>query len=161
MASSSIKFSEESVTTTYHILEPIVEEEALSDSTSNMSLGAQSVEVPAYSMAFNMRLAFVKANSHGAQLYKDPMSRWVVKIEDVAMAFEANPWVNYQGDLYMGQGGERYVVTIYLENVDKWGQLVKVAKKEESLYEDSETLKLLNAMKVCHIQVDDPNIVLF
>ena len=46
-------------------------------------------------MAFNMRLAFAKANSHRAQLYKDPMSQWIVKIKDVAMAFEANPWMNY------------------------------------------------------------------
>ena len=131
MASLSLKSSEESVTNAYHTLEPIVKEEILSDSTSSMSLGAQATEVPGYSMAFNMRLAFAKANSHGSQLYKDPMSRWVVKIEDVATTFEANPWVNYQGDLYMGQSGERYVVTIDLENVDKWGQPVKVAKKEE------------------------------
>ena len=71
---SSIKSSEESVTNTYHALEPIIEEEVFLDSTSNMSLGAQYAEVPAYSMAFNIRLAFAKANSHGAQLYKDPMS---------------------------------------------------------------------------------------
>ena len=83
----------------------------------------------------------------------------MVKIEDVAMAFEANPWVNYQGDLYMGQSGERYVVTIDPENVDKWGQPIKVAKKEGPLYKDSDALKLLNMMKVCHIQVDDPNSV--
>ena len=89
------------------------------------------------------------------------MSRWVVKLEDVATTFEANPWVNYQGDLYMGESGERYVVTSDPENVDKWGQPMKVAKKEGPSYEDFETLKLLNAMKVCHIQVDNPNIVLY
>ena len=87
-----------------------------------MSLGAQASEVQEYSMAFNMRFAFVKENSHKIQLYKDPISWWVVKIEDIPMAFEASPWVNYQGDLYMGQGGERYKVTNDLENVDKWGQ---------------------------------------
>ena len=38
---------------------------------------------------------------------------------------------------------------------------MKVAKKEGPPYEDSETLKLLNVMKVHHIQVDDPNIVLY
>ena len=158
---SSLKSSEESVTNAYHDLEPIVEEEVFSDSTSSMSLGAQASEVPEYSMAFNMRLTFAKANSHGAQLYKDPMSRWVVKIEDIPTAFEANPWVNYQGDLYMGQGGERYMVTSDPENVDKWGQPTKVARKEGPPYEDSEDLKLLNAMKVRHIQIDDPNIVLY
>ena len=41
-ASLSIKLSEESITNAYHILEPIVEEEAFFDSTSSMSLGAQS-----------------------------------------------------------------------------------------------------------------------
>ena len=130
VTSSSIKSSEESITNAYHTLEPIVEEEILSNSTSSMSLGAQAPEMTGYSMALNMRLTFAKANSHGAQLYKDLMSRWVVKIEDVATTFEANPWIHYQGDLYMDQSGERYVVTIDLENVDKWGQPMKVAKKE-------------------------------
>ena len=116
---SSLKSSEESITNAYNILEPIVEEEALSDSTSSMSLGAQSVEVPEYSMTFNMRLAFAKANSHGAQLYKDSMSKLVVKIEEIPMAFKETPWVNYQCDLYMGQGGERYMVTNDPKNVDK------------------------------------------
>ena len=51
--------------------------------------------LPDYSMAFNKRLAFVKANGNGAQLYKDPMNRWVVKVEDHLMAFEATPNVNY------------------------------------------------------------------
>ena len=101
-ASSSLKSSEESVTNAFHVLEPIVEEEALFNSTSSMSLGDQAIEVLEYSMAFNVRLAFVKANIHGAQLYKDPMSRWVVKIEDIPTASETAPWVNYQGDLYMG-----------------------------------------------------------
>ena len=59
--------------------------------------------------------------------------------------------LNYQGDLYMGQGGERYMVTSDWENVDKWGKMVKVAKKEGPPYENLEELKLLNAMKVCHI----------
>ena len=64
-----------------------------------MSLGAQSAEGLEYSMAFNMRLTFAKANSHATQLYKNPMSQWIVKIEDIPTAFEATPWVNYQGDL--------------------------------------------------------------
>ena len=62
----SIKSSEESITNAYHTLEPIVEEEILFDSTSSMSLGAQAPKMPDYSMALNMRLAFAKANSHGA-----------------------------------------------------------------------------------------------
>ena len=120
---SSLKSSKESIINAYHILEPIVEEEAFFDSTSSISLEAQATKVPEYSMAFNMRLAFAKENSHGAQLYKDPMSRWIVKIEDIPTTFDAALWViKYQGDLYTGQGGERYMVTSDPENVDKWGQ---------------------------------------
>ena len=103
MTGLSIKSSEESVTNAYHTLEPIVEEEILSDSTYNMSLGAQAPEMPKYSMAFNMRLAFAKANNYTAQLYKDPINQWVLNIEYVLVAFKATPWVNYQGYLYMGQ----------------------------------------------------------
>ena len=53
------------------------------------------------------------------------------------------------------------MVTSEPENVDKQGQLVKVSNKEELPYEDLEELQPLNAIKVCHVQVDDPNIVLY
>ena len=81
-------------------------------------------------------------------------------MEDHLTAFEAAPWVNYQGNMYMGQGGEHFIVTKQPKNVDRWGQLVKVAKVEEPLYGDLEELKLLNSIKVCHMKVDDPNMVL-
>ena len=81
---SSFKSSEESVTNFYHVLEPIVEEKIYSYCTSSMFMDAHTFVVSEYYMAFNMRLAFVKTNNHGAQLYKDPpqlykdpMNRWV------------------------------------------------------------------------------------
>ena len=40
-------------------------------------------------------------------------------------------------------------------------QPIKVAKEEEPPYGGSKELKLLNAIKVCHILVDDPNIALY
>ena len=64
----SIKSSEESKANSYHALEPIVEEETFSDSTSSMSMEAQLSETQEYSMAFNMRLVFSKTNAHAAQL---------------------------------------------------------------------------------------------
>ena len=117
----SVKSSEESVTNSYHALEPIVEEETFSDSTSSMSMEARVLETQEYSMAFNMRLVFSKTNAHGSQLYKDPLDRWVIKVKDHPTAFEIAPFMTYQGELYMGQNGERYVVTKEPENVDKWG----------------------------------------
>ena len=68
------KSTKESITNAYHFVEPIVEEEVFLDSTSRMPLDAQATKVTKYSMAFNMRLDFVKENSHRDQLYKDPMS---------------------------------------------------------------------------------------
>ena len=122
---------------------------------------ARVSETQEYSMAFNMRLMFSKTNAHGAQLYKDPLDRWVVKVEDHPTAFEIAPFVNYQGELYMGQNGERYVVTKDPKNVDKWGQIVKETEAEEPPYGDSDDPKLINVLKVRHIPVDDPNIVLY
>ena len=45
-------------------------------------------------MEFNVSLAFVHSNVHDAQLYKDTMNRWVVKIEEHVMDFDLTPWVN-------------------------------------------------------------------
>ena len=99
-------------------------------------------------MVFNMRLMFSKTNTHGAQLYKDPLDRWVVKVEDHPTAFEIRPFVNYQGELYMGHNGERYVVSKNPEHVDKWGQVVNEGEAEEPPYGDSENPKLINVLKV-------------
>ena len=79
----------------YHVLTPILEEEYISDTTSSMSLDARNVDLPEFSMAFNMRLMYVKTNDHGAQLFQDPMNRWVVCVEDTPTTFDAAPWVNY------------------------------------------------------------------
>ena len=65
-ASTSFKSSEESVNNARHGLEPVVEEEAWSDSTSNMSMNTNASGAPEFAMAFNMRLTFVRANEHGA-----------------------------------------------------------------------------------------------
>ena len=161
-AETSKKSSEESVTNSYHVLEPIVEEETPSDSTSSMSTADQhTTDSTSHSMAFNVRLAFVKLNNHGAQLYQDPMSRWAVKIEDHDSAIDPAPWVNYQGSQYMGQGGERYVVTTDPENVDKWGQIVREVVPEVPPYGDLDDMKLINTIRVRHRPVDDPSMEVY
>ena len=121
ISSASEKSSEESVTNAHQVLEPIVEDETLSESTSSMSSEMSTADAPEYSMTFNVRLAFAWTNAHEAQLYKDPMNGWIVMIEEQPMAFDPAPWVNYEGDTYMGQEGVRYIVTRDPDNVDKWG----------------------------------------
>ena len=75
------------------------------------------------------------------------MNRWVVWFKDTLLAFDAMPWVNYQGDLYMGQSGERYIVVTEPENVDRWGVMVKADKVKEPPFVDSADMKLLNTSK--------------
>ena len=76
------------------------------------------------------------------------MNHWVVCIGDTLTAFDTAPWVNYQGDLYMGQSGECYIVIAEPENVDKCGVIVKVDKVKEPPFVDSPDMKLLNTIKV-------------
>ena len=103
----------------------------------------------------------MKINGHGAQLCKEPMKRWVVKVEDHPRAVEVSPWVNYQGYLYKGQGGEHFIVTNDPKDMDRWEQLVKATKVEDPPYGDLKELKLCNSIKVCHMKVGDPNIALY
>ena len=49
------------------------------------------------------------------------LSVWVVKIEEHPTAFDPSPWVNYQGEMYMGQEGVRYPMVTKPDRVDKWG----------------------------------------
>ena len=159
----SQKSSEESVTNAIPILEPIQEEDSFSKSSSSLAFETHvSASIPDnHPMLFNVRLVFARTNTQDAQLFKDPMNRWVVKIEEHPTAFDTSPWVNYQGKMYMGQEGVRYQVVMEPDKVDKWGQVVTTQNPEEPPYEETPKLKLLNALKVIHILVDDPNMALY
>ena len=91
----SVNSSEESVSNLYHALTPILEEEYIFNTTSSMSLDARNIDLPEFSMAFNMQLTHTKTNNHSSQLFQDPMNRWVVCVKDTSIAFDAVPWVNY------------------------------------------------------------------
>ena len=77
--SSIQKSSEESVATrNLPILEPIAKDKTYLDNFSSMaanSFASTKVLEIAYSMAFNVRLAFVCTNIHNDQVCKDPMNR--------------------------------------------------------------------------------------
>ena len=80
--SPSVKSSEESVTNSRPTLEPIEEVDTPTNTSTTMDSETPNDTMPDLSLAFNMRLAFVKRNSHDAQLFRDPMGRWEVKVED-------------------------------------------------------------------------------
>ncbi|MCO5595827.1 hypothetical protein L7F22_049878 [Adiantum nelumboides] len=114
-----------------------------------------------FSMVFNVRLAFAHVNQHGAELYRDPMNKWIVKIAEPTTQFDPAPFANYQGEAYMGQEGDHYVVTNEPENADKWGQQVLAEKLEEPPFGDSPEMRVLNALKVTHIPVDDLSLAVY
>ena len=68
-------------------------------------------------LQYNMALTYVTLNEQNARIYVDPFERYVVKIADVDTPFNPNPWVNYQGDSYMGQLGERYVSSPWIQRM--------------------------------------------
>ena len=52
-------------------------------------------------------------------------------------------------------------MTMELENIDKWGMIVKIDKVKEPSFGDFEAMKLLNTIKVQLIKMDDPNIAVY
>lgn len=69
----------------------------------------------------------------GADIYRDPKQRYVVKIADVISELDRTPWVNDQGNLFMGRDGIRYEVTSHPELVDKLGVLREATHAPEEL----------------------------
>ena len=61
----------------------------------------------------------------------------------------------------MGQEGVRYIVTKDPNNVDKWGQVVEEPNDEETPYEKSNELKLLNVIKVKRVPVDELSLTVY
>ena len=59
------------------------------------SIGNVSNRAAGTSMKFAMFLDFLKLNQHGAQIYEDPLTRFVVKVEDRLSEFQKRPSVNY------------------------------------------------------------------
>ena len=66
---------------------------------------------PSYQMELNIKLKYDYTNAWGVEIYHDQMQRQVYKTVDCPTPFEKSPWVNYQGDMYVGEDGARYKVT--------------------------------------------------
>ena len=77
-------------------------------------------------MEFNMRLKYEGINAYGAQIFRDPLSRYYVKTSEFVTPLQQAPWVEYQEEQCIGEDGARYVLTAEPENVDTIGQPVKL-----------------------------------
>ena len=50
-------------------------------------------------------------NAHGAKIYKDYNQKFAVKVEDHPSDHDPAPFVNFQGDRFMGRDGTMYLMT--------------------------------------------------
>ena len=73
-----------------------------------------------------MWLKYEGFNAYGAQIFRDPLSRYYVKTSDFVTPLQQAPWVEYQGEECIGDDGARYVLTAKPKNVDTIGQPVEV-----------------------------------
>ena len=126
--------------------------------------GSSHLNQPHIGLDYNTKIMFIRDNPHGAIVYKDPQNCYLIKIEDHPMEFEATPFVNYQGDHYIGQHGEMYIV---VENPDIIDSLGGVRKPK--LHEGDEVppkpiqegVKLVNSILVRRVHIDDPTKALY
>lgn len=54
-------------------------------------------------LEYDGRICFYSENTHGAKIYRDYLNCNAVKVEDHFSEFDTAPWVNFQGDHYMGR----------------------------------------------------------
>ena len=140
--------------------------EHLEEDTSSDSSMATSSTVPptGLDLEYDGRLRYVKENTYEALIYKDFINRYVVKIEDHLTPFDPTPWVNFQGDRYMGKDGSMYMLTEFPEEVDKLGnRVVPEPKMEEEgpPKVDLPNFRLVNSMWVHRILIDDTTRMLY
>ena len=99
-----------------------------------------------------------------AFIYKDPSNRFLIKIKDHPTDFNATPFVNYQGDRYIGPQGEMYLVVEDPDAVDSLGGI-----KEPQPHEGDEIppkplqegVKLVNSILVRLVPIDNPTKALY
>lgn len=99
------------------------------------SFQSQSIDVV---LEYDGRLRFHVENTHGAKIYRDFLQRYVVKVEDHPFDIDQAPWVNYQGDRYMGRDGGMYLLT---ENLGELDQLGNPIPRKEGLIKEAPLMR--------------------
>ena len=66
----------------------------------------------------NQRLVFLFENPQRDLIYRDTNGRILAKTQEHSASFQREPWVNFQGDICIGEDGARYVVTKQQKLID-------------------------------------------
>ncbi|KAI5073784.1 hypothetical protein GOP47_0011797 [Adiantum capillus-veneris] len=111
-----------------------------------------------FGLDYNVRITYCMDNIYGAKIYMDFMNRFVIKIEDHHSNLDSAPWVNYQGDRYMGRDGVSYLFIDNPDVVDALGGIVP----QELHYVDEvpcmpiqPNLRLINSVWTQRVPIDD------
>ena len=103
-------------------------------------------------------------NAHGARIYRDFISRFLVRVEDHSSPVDPVPRVNYQGDRYMDCNGVMYLLVEDPEAVDVLGNPVD---KEHGLIEEGpprleqQGLRLINSVWTKRVWIDNATKALY
>ena len=128
LVDSSTSSESDSMSESGDIYDPMGQHDQAQDvGTSNIDT------TPSYQLEFNIKLRYDYTNDWGAEIYHDPMQRQVYKTAECPTPFEQSPWVNYQGDMYVGEDGARYEVTEHPHLVNAAGSLQPKIKEPEDV----------------------------
>ncbi|KAI5070421.1 hypothetical protein GOP47_0014764 [Adiantum capillus-veneris] len=75
-------------------------------------------------LEYDGRIRFRMENAHGAKIYRDCYRHYAVKVEDHPCNVDQAPWVNFQGDRFMGRDGCMYLLTETPKDVDRLGNFI-------------------------------------
>ena len=150
----------ESTTRTPTWSAPIAEEVAY-ETDSNLSMASTSTTNTVnhgVELDYNMQIFYERENLHAAKIYKDQTDQYVVKVEDHHTAFDPAPWVDFQGDRYMGRDGAMYLIIDDPEVVDFLGNVTPVVdplRPEGPPALTPTGYKLVNSMWTQRVPIDD------
>lgn len=140
---------------------PYQPEEYLPDYISNSSMDTTSSfqsQSIGMELEYDGRLHFHMENTQGAKIHKIFLQCYAVKVEDHPSNVNPAPWVNFEGDQFMGRDGSMYLL---IENPEDVDQLGNPTPREEKLIEENPPitnrprLRPINSIWVRRVLIDD------
>lgn len=137
------------------------------ETDSDMSMASTSTNPFVYhgvELEYNLRLWYQQENAYGVNIYHDYAGKDVVKVKDHINELDSAPWVNFQGDQFMGREGAMYLL---VENPDIVDTLGSIVQGEDPLMEEGPpefTLlgcKLVNSILTHRVPIDDTTRALY
>ena len=135
----------------------------VSDTSMDTTNSYQSQQI-GVEFDYEVKLHFHMENAHGAKIYKDYGQKFAVKVEDHPSDHDPAPWVNFQGDRFMGRDGTMYLMTDNPEDMDRMGNLVR---REEQVIDEGPPrvnrpeLRPTTSVWVKRVLIDDNTKVLY